>query len=90
MRRIRVILAMAVTIVAVVLVFAFPAMAQSPRGLIGEGRTDIKEGHHFVEDGQALLGLGLPQDEREVKRGNQAIREGRADIRQGHALLRRG
>ena len=82
MRRIRVILTVAVTIVAVVLVFAFPAMAMSPRGTIGEGRTDIKEGHHFIEAG---LQKGSA---REVQHGNQVIREGHLDIRQGQSQLR--
>jgi hypothetical protein len=76
MRRIRLFL-VAVATVTMVLFFTVPALAYGPRGLTGEGRTDIKEGRHFIQQGKLL------DDPREIRRGNQAIREGHQDIRRG-------
>jgi hypothetical protein len=51
-----------------VLSFASYALAMSPRGTIGEGRTDIKEGHNFIQLETIL------HDQREIKHGKEAIR----------------
>jgi hypothetical protein len=67
----------ALAAVTMVLLFTVPALAHGPQGLIGEGRTDIKEGRTFVQRGTLL---GRP---REVERGKQAIAEGHQDIRKG-------
>lgn len=76
MRPIRVVL-ITVAVVTMVLLFTVPALAHGPRGLIGEGHTDIKEGRTFIQRGTLL---GRP---REVQHGNQVIREGHQDIRKG-------
>jgi hypothetical protein len=68
MNRIRLVLTIAVATVTMVLFFAVPALAYGPRGLIGEGKVDIREGQN------SILQPG---------RASQAIQEGRADIRQG-------
>lgn len=82
MRRTKLVLAIVTAIVVMVLVFASSTLALSPRGTIGEGRTDIKEGHNFIQRGKIL---GRPK---EVRLGHYAIREGQRDIQQGRRQLR--
>ena len=77
MKRIKLILVAAATIVAMVLFFAVPALAYGSRGLIGEGRVDIREGQQFIKQGTDLGKQKL------VNRGEQVIQEGRSDVRKG-------
>jgi hypothetical protein len=76
-KRIKLILVAAATIVAMVLFFTVPALAYGPHGLIGEGRVDVREGQQFIKQGTDL------GKQNRVNRGEQAIQEGQADIRQG-------
>jgi hypothetical protein len=83
MIRIRVVL-VALATAMMVLFFAVPALAYGPGGLIGEGTTDIKEGHQFIKEGQMLIALfQIQQGDRLVKKGNEVIREGNQDISMG-------